>query len=739
MAHSALVRTVKYVNLAIAVALVVLLGAVYWFAWRPLPRTSGRVAAPVGRGVTVARDELGVPHIRAASLDDALFAQGYVTAQERLWQMDALRRLAAGDLAEVIGPTGLEADHEARRLRLRRLAEAAVLTLAPGDRAALAAYARGVNEFIRTHLDRLPLEFTLLRYGPRPWSAVDSLLVGLHMFRTLTTTWKSEVAKRGMLAAGNRAKVEALFPPRMGGELQPGSNAWVLSGAHTASGKPLVANDMHLEYSIPGIWFMVHLQAPGLNVSGVALPGVPGIIVGHNDRIAWGLTNLGYDVQDLYVEKFDDRTGRYLFRGSVELARAEREIIRVKGRPAEEMTVWVTRHGPLFLSDGNNRMALRWAAAEPGGFAFPFLDIDRARNWNEFTAAIERFPGPAQNFVYADVDGNIGYHAAGRLPIRKTYAGDVPVDGSSGEFEWDGWIPFDRLPSAFNPPEGIIVTANQNPFPAGYEYRVSGNFAAPYRARQIRDMLTSRNGWRAEGMLTVQKDVYAGFSRYLARAIVAAWDRRKASNPDLRDAIALLRAWDGQMDKDLAAPLIATLAYQHLRRGIGDSAAPGRGAMWEQQAAPAVIEDFVRARPTGWFQDWDAELLRALQDGVEEGRRIQGRDVRRWWYGKYVRLAIRHPVLDHLPVVGNYFNIGPVAMSGSGTTVKQTTVRVGPSMRMAADLGDWDRSLLSLPIGQSGQPLSRHYKDEWDRYYVGESFAMQFGKVRERAVLRLEP
>ena len=474
---------VKYVNLGIAIALAAALALVYWYAWRPLPQRSGRIVAPVSAAATVSFDKLGVPHIRAANQEDALFLQGYVTAQDRLWQMDGLRRFAAGDLAEILGPPALESDRDARRMRMRRIAEAAYGTLPAADRAVYAAYARGVNCFIAQHLGSLPLEFTLLGYQPRPWSVVDSMLVSLHMFRDLTTSWRDEIVKRNMLAAGDRKKVDFLFPLGAGLGPQPGSNAWALAGSRTASGKPLLSNDMHLEYSLPGIWYMTHIQAPGLDVSGVALPGAPGVIVGHNQRIAWGITNLEFDVQDLYAEKFDDRTGRYEYRGNLEQARAEREMIRVKGQPAADITVWVTRHGPIIYAEGNDRMALRWVAAEPSLFQYPILDIDRARNWTEFTGALARFPGPGSNFVYADVDGNIGYHAAGKLPIRRGFAGDTPVDGASGELEWAGFIPFEQLPATFNPPSGLIVSANQSAFPAGYPYPVNGRFAAPGRAR----------------------------------------------------------------------------------------------------------------------------------------------------------------------------------------------------------------------------------------------------------------
>ncbi len=473
------------VNVVIAVALAAALVIIYWFGWRPLPQRSGFIEAPVAAPVQVAFDARGVPHIRAASVEDALFTQGYVTSQDRLWQMEALRRLSAGDLADVIGPAALEADEESRRLRIRRIAEDAYVTLPAGDRAAIAAYARGVNYFIATHLGNLPVEFTLLGFQPRPWSVVDSLIIALHLFRDLTTTWKTDLLKGVMLGSGNARKVDFLFPTRTGFDLRPGSNAWAISGSRTASGKPLLSNDMHLEYSLPGIWYMTSLTAPGLDVSGVALPGAPGIIVGHNRRIAWGITNLHFDVQDLYVEQLDERTGRYLYRGQLEQARQERELIRVKGRSTVEMIVWVTRHGPVVAQNGATQngaaqnggaqkggqpMALRWVAAEPGVLQYPMLDIDRAQSWPEFTRVLSRFTGPGSNFVYADVDGNIGYHAAGMLPQRHGFSGDVPLDGSSGKFEWEGFIPFDKLPSAFNPPGGIIASSNQNPFPPDFPY-----------------------------------------------------------------------------------------------------------------------------------------------------------------------------------------------------------------------------------------------------------------------------
>jgi penicillin amidase len=370
---------------------------------------------------------------------------------------------------------------------------------------------------------------------------------------------------------------------------------------------------------------------------------------------------------------------------------------------------------------------------------FPFIDIDRAQNWGEFTKAIARLSGPGSNFVYADVDGNIGYHATGALPRRRNYRGDLPVDGASGNFEWDGYIPFDELPSVYNPPSGLIVSANQNTFPENYPYPVNGNFAPPYRAQQIRALLSARNGWRAGDLLAVQKDIYSAFSHFLARQLVGAYEKRNAHNPGLDPAVELLRGWNGQMDKDLAAPFLIALAYQHVRRTIVENASTATGLAYEFNLAPVVVERLLRERPAKWFGDYDEMLLRVLSDAVEEARRIQGRDPKRWRYGDYLTVPIDNPVMHEVPLVGKYFDIGPVPMSGSSSTVKQITRVLAPSMRMNADLGDWERSLLNIPIGQSGQILSSHYRDQWADYYNARSYPMQFGKVEAASTLVFRP
>jgi penicillin amidase len=733
----------RAINLSIAVLVLTFLGCAYWFGWRPLAEASGEISAPISTRATISRDALGVPHISAGSIEDAVFLQGFVTAQDRMWQMDALRRLAAGELAEVIGRQALESDQESRRLRIGRIAEQAEQTMPAADRATIAAYARGVNFYLETHRGRLPLEFTLLNYQPRPWTKRDTVLAGLQMYRTLTNSWRDEINKLHMLQSGDRAKVDYLFPLRTGAEVQPGSNAWAVSAARSATGKPILANDPHLDFAVPSTWYMVHLRAPGLDVTGVSLPGTPGVIIGHNDRIAWGVTNLQFDVQDLYREQIDPQTGRYAFQGHLEQARLERGVIAIKGASPNPFDQWITRHGPVFLNDEKKNYALRWTAAEPASFQFPFLEIDRARNWAEFTAALARFPGPGQNFVYADVDGNIGYHATGRLPIRPAdCGGDVPADGASGNCEWQGFIPFDDLPQFYNPASGMIVTANQNPFPLDYKYPVAGNFATHYRSRGIRLLLESRDKWKPPDMLNVQKDVYSEFADFLAAQITAAWDSANNSrkkDASLASAVALLRNWTGQMEQGTPAPMIVQLTYEELRRALAERAAPGLAQAYDYPMSPAVVEKLLRERPSEWFDDYDDLLIRCVAEALAAGRKIQGSKFSRWDYGRYNELKIAQPVDGQLPLIGKYFNVGPVPMSGSSTTIKQTTRRLGPSMRMIVDFADLDRSLQNITIGESGQPLSRHYKDQWSAYYGATSFPMQFRNIDAKQTLTVNP
>jgi penicillin amidase len=759
-------RLVRVINVSIAVLIVLIAVAVYWYAVRPLPKTSGEIAAPIGAPATIARDTHGVPHIQASSWQDAIFLQGYATAQDRLWQMDTLRRFGAGELAEVFGPSAVSVDERSRRMRMRSIAEFAVANLTPETRAVMVEYARGVNYFIDTHRGDYSLEFSLPghQYDPRSWSLTDSILVGLVMYRDLTDKSKFKFDKGTLMAAAkDPAKVRQLFPPLEGAYVSPGSNAWAVSGAHTADGKPMAANDPHLAYGIPGTWHLVHLKAPGLDVSGAALPGLPCVITGHNQQIAWGVTNLQADVLDLYVEQIDERTGRYIFESKTEQAQPDREMIGVRGGKPVPVDIWVTRHGPVILHENGKSYSMRWSATD--GFSFPFFDIDRAQDWDEFRSALSGFWGPPQNFIYADRAGNIGYQAAGRVPIRRDFDGDLPLDGTSGKFDWTGYIPFAEMPVIYNPTSGIVATANQNPFPPGYSYRVDGDYADKYRVQQIRALLSAKQKLTVEDMLAVQKDVYSAYDYFLAQQVIAAVAQRGVTDQNVRAAVTVLRHWNGQMDKDESAPMITQLLDEELARSLllaSTLSAPQPPLPQPRTTAdksgehyrlttssniphlaprPQVIEAFLRTRPQGWVQndDWNAWLINNVDAALTRGRSLQGTLISNWRWGRMHQWNLAHPVGKELPVVNAFFDIGPVPMSGAGTTVKQTTRSLGPSERMVVDLGDLDKSVQNLVTGESGFVASGYYKDQWEAYYAGKSFPMQFDHVDGKEVLQVRP
>jgi penicillin amidase len=749
-------RLVRLINLSIAVVLLLVLGAVYWLAIRPLPKVSGEIAAPVSAAATVLRDARGVPHIEAASWQDAIFLQGYVTAQDRLWQMDTLRRFGGGTLSEVFGPAPLAADRLARSMRMQAIADASVARLADDERAVLTEYTRGINFFIDTHRGDYSLEFSLPghSYTPRPWTLADSVLVSLVMFRDLTNSMEFEFAKGTLFALhADPAKMMILFPASQGQYLQPGSNAWAVSGAHTSDGKPMLANDPHLAYGIPGTWHLVHLKAPGLNVSGAALPGIPCVISGHNEQIAWGVTNLQTDVLDIYGERLDEKTGRYLYEGKTEQARLDHEIIRIRGTKPATLDVWVTRHGPVVLHEGRQSFSMRWSAAE--GFGFPLLKLDQAHDWNEFRSALSDFWGPAQNFAYADRAGNIGYQAAGRVPIRRDFDGSVPLDGASGRFEWDGYIPYEQMPNIYNPASGVIATANQNPFPPDFAYHVSGSFADKYRIEQIHALLGAKDKLTVADMLAIQKDVYGAYDKFLAEQIVRLYPSHDEME---RAAVDILRRWNGQMEKDQSAPFITELLNTELSTNLprlllrssptAKTAAPAKPATNTRLVAfslphprPQVIESILRRRPSGWVpkDDWDAYLLAAFHAALEQGRKTQGSPVSSWRWGRALHWKFEHPEGKQIPLANYFFDLGPVEMSGSGTTVKQTTLTLGPSERMVVDFGDLDRSVQNLVLGESGAVASSHYKDQWPAYYVGKSFPMEFEHIDAKDVLHVRP
>lgn len=793
-------RILIWIALAI---LLLLLGAaayLYYSTRSALPQLDGSVAVPgVSARVTVIRDGHGVPLIEAATLEDLFFAQGYVTAQDRLWQLDVMRRFAGGEMSEILGPTLLEHDREQRILGLRATARRDVDVMLARDRTYFEAYARGINTFLDSHRDRLPIEFRLMGYKPEPWKAEDSLLLGARMVQDLNHgTYKSALVREKIMArlgpeltadlfvntswrdrppTGNNRRIDGERPSRSNEDedddemdsdadsnvarlqsglpftdapgrptLIPGSNNWVVSGEHTVTGKPLLSNDMHLGHQMPNLWYEAHLHSGDYDVIGVTLPGVPFVIVGHNRRVAWGFTNVGPTVEDLYVELFNEQ-GAYQTPKGWQQPEHRQEVIHVKGQADVTVDVVLTRHGPIItdLIPGETRkIALRWTLYD--SLRNPFFDVNSAQNWEEFQRAFAELPAPGQNVVYADIDGHIGYHTTGHVPIRTAGDGSLPVSGADDQHEWKGYIPFDKLPSAFDPPSGILATANSRISPDKYPYSISTEWDPPWRTDRIYQVLESGRKFAPADMLSLQTDVYSAFDRFCAERFVYALDHVKNLSPRAQQARDLMRDWDGRLSTDSAAATIENRAQYELRRLLlAPKLGPAPKEAGDQKpssSAPEIfswksyrwfsssiwLENVLAKQPPRWlpngYPNYEALLAAAVDAAVNSSE--APKDLTQWRWGVFAPIDIEHPVLSRLPLVGRYTGPGLHDQSGGGLTIKQVGRTFGPSERYTADLSDFDQSTLNTVTGQGGNFLSPYYMDQWKAWYEGTTFSLPF-------------
>ena len=815
-------QTIKRLLISLLILLLlIIVGGGGWLYWRvraSLPQLEGAIqVAGLSAPVEVLRDARGVPHLRASSLQDLFFAQGYVTAQDRLWQMDLSRRLAEGELSGVFGERTLGLDLENRTLGFRQVSQRALAELSPEARTRLTAYASGVNAFIASHRDRLPLEFHLLNYQPRPWGESDSLGVALNLVKTLNTTWRRDLMRERIRAKLGSELSADLFPDhspldepvaelsatpgRMpkktaspsadgsfrgvpqarddeesrtfvtfrarflaslgmtedvqlgmtrevddptlaallsaGGDRNPGlgSNNWVVSGAHTQSGKPLLANDPHLDHSVPSVWYMIHLKAPGLNVIGVSLPGLPLVTIGHNEKIAWGMTNTGPDVQDLYTESFDSGApNRYLHNGAWVDAEVRDEVVKVRRKRDYRFTVKVARHGPIVAHPGGRDLALQWTALEPHALSALFNAVSKiglAQNWEMFTAALRDYTGPMQNFVYADTDGNIGYYAAAWVPIRKQGTGAVPMPGSTDDYDWTGYIPFEDLPHSYNPSSGIIATANGRVVPDDYPYFITSDWESPFRTARIFQLLRAGKALTVDDMLRIQTDIVTLEDSWLAGQLLKADFHHHPQDPEAQHAISLLRHWDGEARMDSAATLVCEVTRQALLERIlkpklGDDLSGYHWGMSTTFLENVLANNWTRWLPRG-DSSFEETLIKSLEEGVKQiPSRVGSRSHDAWKWGNTIPLTFYHPLGQGFPLLGRLLDVGPFPQAGTATTVKATTTRHGPSMRMVVDLSTLDHSVQNITLGESGQVFSPYYQDQFDAWYTGRSFPMSF-------------
>lgn len=711
--------------------------------------------------IEILRDRWGVPHIYAKNIDDLFYAQGFMAAKDRLFQLDLWRRQGTGKLAEVLGPEAIARDRIARLVRYRGNMDAEWTSYSPDAKRIATEFTNGINAYIRSLGRRRPPEFEFAGFDPGEWQPEDVLarVAGILMTRNA----RAEMDRVRDIRRFGLERVQQLLPPDpmirielpKGLDLEriadgvlrdynaaiatprltvddsaaeQGSNNWVVDGTITATGKPLLANDPHRPVLLPSLRKTWHLVAPGINVFGAGEPALPGIALGHNERIAWGFTIVGIDQQDLYVETVNpENPAQYRFRGEWRAFEVERQQIKVKGRSQPEtVELKYTVHGPVIYEDRahNTTYALKWVGAEPGGAGYlAALSLMRARNWDEFLKATANYKVPSENLVYADVDGNIGWVAGGWAPIRKNWSGLLPVPGESGEYEWDGYLPASEMPRQYNPSRHYIATANHNILPEGYPHQLSFEWALPFRFGRIAQMLDGRHGLDRMDFERMQQDVKSIPARRF-QSILRAWNPPANSTPG--PVVAQMLAWDGRLRVDSPEALIFEVWLQKLGPALfGD----GLGARVSvdtvlktlaESAQPRILEDSLAAAL--------ADLAKRFPD-------------RNWAWGRLHQIVFRHPS-------GNEkWDRGPVPRPGDANTVNATSgarfqQTNGASYRQIIDLSDWDRSLMTNVPGESGDPSSKHYDDLIESWNHGVYHAMPYSRraveaaVDERYVIR---
>lgn len=764
-----------------------------------LPQIDGeRRTAALVTPATVRRDHAGVPHVEAQSIDDMLAAQGYVAAQDRLWQMDMLRRIAAGDIAELLGSRFVAHDKTQRVLQMRQTAERLTASLSPQDRRYLEDYARGVNAYI-SEADALPTEFRLLHYQPERWQPVDSLLIVLNMVQTLDEQWPTKLAREQITRRLGPTLAADLYPtgswrdhpPTQGSPdlsqpptdtpppqpdeesslkvaqdvlqlraalhpfeadtenpcrtCNPGSNEWAISGTRTASGHPMLSNDMHLDHSIPGIWYEMDLAAPGFHAAGVSLPGVPFIIAGHNDHVAWGYTALYGDTQDVYVERTNEQ-GEYWDGAAWRPMEHDREVIHVRFAADQVIDVAHTSHGPVLtplLPHENRTLSLRWGVYDPQFAAgLPIFGINTAADWQQMQAALAQWWAPTLNVVYADDQGHIGYQAIGHVPQRPGGLQAVPITDNT--HEWQGSIPFALMPSALDPPSGILATANSRITPDNSPVQLTLEWASPYRNERIWKWLSSHDKVTRADMLTLQTDINSDVDHELAQRFAYAIDHAQHTTPRLREAADMLRSWDGVLRTSEAAPAIVNVSKAAfwrvlLRPRLGDD-----WKLYEWPESAFAEEQLITTTPAAWLPSQYASWNDLLADAVNQGLTLwqAPASLKDWKYGDFHQVELAHPLYSMLPFMG-WTGIGPLPQSGDTSTVKQVNRGFGPSQRFTMDWSDVDQSTENIVMGQSGDPLSPWYRDQWPLWYEGSTMPLSYTPAAVQAVtehtLRLLP
>jgi penicillin G amidase len=773
------------VLVALLLLVVIAGGAVYWVLRGGLPKTSGTIITGVESPVEVYRDEYGISHVVADSMVDLCFAQGYVQAQDRLWQMDMSRRGVGGKLSEILGADFLETDYFTLTVGFLRAAEKNYRLLSPESQKLLDAYSAGVNTYIEDNSSRLSPEFTLLGYKPEPWTTLDSLAIGVYMSWYLGGNMQSELFHAALVEQVGADLAVELFPdyPDYGPIIAPtisaellleeddiakvielsriaelngktkfvpglGSNNWVISGDLTAGQGAILANDMHLGMGLPSIWHNIHLIVKDqINVTGVMFPGIPGIIVGFNEHIAWGVTNTGPDVQDLYLLELNpDNPQQYRYMDEwVEAAIYSAEIF-IKGESEPlEIEIAETRFGPVVsgVVGLDIPISLRWTALDGTREFDAILGLMKAKNWDEFTANLENFMSPTQNFVYADREGNIGYRANGLIPIRRSGDGLMPSDGRSDLYEWVGYIPFDELPTVYNPPEGIIVTANHRVVDDDYPYYISAQWAPPYRAMGIWRELEGRTLFTFDDMIRAQTSFFNTQAITLGPVLIDALGAASLEQIEA-EAFGILEQWLAEPVEaaDAAGPALYNVLYGYmLELTFADEMGEETYERFlHNRGNTNAFDRMLLSGESGWFNNAETEAVETRDEIITSAFKKTvaflteaiGQAPESWHWSALHTITLKHN-LGSVDLLARIYNRGPYPVGGSFNTPASMSYQLtdpygithSAPWRYMVNM-DTHEAVDALAGGISGHPLSKHYNDLTEMWLAGEYKQMIF-------------
>lgn len=746
----------------------------YYLITKSFPDVSGSVTVTgISADVRVFRDDYGVPHVFGSSDRDVYFTVGYLHAQDRLWQMELMRRAGQGRLAEILGEPALKIDRMFRTLGLWRHAQKTLPAVDERTRLSLEAYADGVNEFLQAHKGELPIEFDLLNFEPEPWTIEHSLLISrlmawelnysrwvdvvlTQLVERLGATKASEIfptwpegaplivpdelkGRNPGLAANQLLEADQEFRRLVGSAgLASGSNAWAISGSKSVTGKPILANDPHLMFSAPGRWYELHVQGPGLDVAGATIAGVPFVIIGRNRSVAWGVTNAMLDDEDFYAEEVDSvqHPTRYRFNNAWLTLETRVDTILVKDGPPVLLTVYQTHRGPVInriepsAQFSRLLLSMRWVGHEVSNEVLAFYLINRAGNWEEFLDGVRQFAVPAQNFIYADTAGNIGYHLGGRIPIRKTKTPTLMFPGQTEEHDWRGFVPFEEMPRSFNPPEGFVASANNRIISDSYPYYLSNLWEPEWRIDRITEVLRSQPRFSVEEMERFQQDVFSPQARELVPIIMQAYQGRQNESADVQATLSYFRNWNYEMNaNDVATTLFQAYLVRMVKNTLEDEMGHQLLGLYDTLATLPLdaVTRLMKKGVSPWFDNvqtpqietMDDEIRQSLTEALQDLKARYGGEIKEWRWGTVHQVEFPH-VFSSNALLRPFFTVGPFPAGGSHSTVNKGDFPlsqpfinyVGPSIRQIFDLSSYRNDRVVLPPGQSGQVFQKHYDDQ---------------------------